>query len=230
MSTEPATPAALPLDTYAGTVQPNVHKIAVESSGLTAQILQKRVTSKETHEWAVSTLRWCVDMRKALEKERKAATDPLTQVTERIRSWFRPVDAQIGEAEKHLRDQIAGYQQSITLANEAAMRAERLRNAAQGAAQVLQVLPPVQGGTSAATVLGPPQGPPPAYIERPHDARVRMVPVLDIQVTQPDLVPRHFCSPDMAKIRAAVQAGSEVPGVSVSRTVQTKLSPVRGGS
>lgn len=71
-----------------------------------------------------------------------------------------------------------------------------------------------------------PEAPAPVEIARPQASGVAMVARTLFVVTDPELVPRQFCSPDEKKIRAHVNAygpSAKIPGVRVSQETVARI-------
>lgn len=162
--------------------------VATAEGGATSA-LAFTVTDRASQAVAAQALRWCKDASKALETERKRATDPVNQALAVIRSWFKPAEQRIAAAEQHLRGELSRYEIALRAENERAM-------------------------STGAPMIAPAQAP-----------EVKMVPKVEILITDPGMVPRELCSPDEGKIRAAINAGAtNIPGVQIVRTVATRLT------
>lgn len=80
-------------------------------------VMSHEVTDPLSHKWAVDTLEYCAANLKTFEEERKAATGPILEGVERVRSWFRPAEQALKAAESHLRKTIAAYDSHVKAHN-----------------------------------------------------------------------------------------------------------------
>lgn len=113
------------------------------------------------------------------EEERKTITTPLLQAKQAADAYFKPTTQAIERIKRHYEQEIARFD----LAREQA-RAQVLASSAVELASGLVPTEPI---------------PEPVRVEST-SVRHRWEP----EVTDPDLVPREYCSPDLAKIREAV--------------------------
>lgn len=141
-----------------------------------------------------------------LEARLKEITAPLRAAEASARDLFRPAISAYEEAESLLKSKVAQAQKRQAEINRAAMEAT------QKALQANDT----RGAALAAAVIAP-TAPPPNVGTRD---------VWKFLVENPDLVPRQFCSPDNAKIRAHVAAYGDkqpIPGVNVFADVQVSV-------
>jgi hypothetical protein len=138
---------------------------------------------------------------KALESRLREITEPMRKAEKSVRDLFRPALDALFQAEALLKQRIAGAQRVQEQINRSAMLAAQAsleQGDSRGAALAAQVIAPT----------APPQG-------------VTTRAVWKFRVTNPDAVPRTLCSPDDAKIRAAVGAGTRsIPGVEIYEDTQ----------
>ena len=138
---------------------------------------------------------------KALEARLREITEPMRKAEKSVRDLFRPALDALTAAEALLKQKIGDAQKEQVRVNAAAMQAAHValeRGDSRGAALAAQVIAPT----------APPAG-------------VTTRAVWTFQVSDADLVPRTFCSPDDRKIRAAVAAGSRsIPGVTIIEETQ----------
>jgi len=134
-----------------------------------------------------------------VEAERKKITKPLNDAKKATDSLFKPVLNALESAEEVLKGKIAGYIAAKQQANTAALQAAASAPSAMAASQAIGNYAPVVA----------PQG-------------VSVRDVWRFEVTNPDLVPRELCSPDMKKIGEALEAKAGkygepdvIPGVRV---------------
>lgn len=147
------------------------------------------VTTPEDYTVAGEVLREIKTRYHQIDQERKGITGPLVEVERRTNALFRPILDTLSRAEKRVKEALAGY-------------SDRSRAAT------------VEALTLAAT------GPDPApmglsVLAQPEAKGVSVRQVERFEVTNPDRVPRDFCSPDLDKIKRHVEAGGmrAIPGV-----------------
>lgn len=134
-----------------------------------------------------------------VEEKRKKITKPLDEAKRETQAVFKPVLEALKTVETALKDKIAGYMQAKQNANVAALQTASHAPSAMAASQSMGLYEPVQA----------PQG-------------VSVRQVWKFEVTDPELVPRHLCSPDMKKIQEELGKKSDkygqpdlIPGVRV---------------
>lgn len=127
---------------------------------------------------------------KALDNRRKEITGPLTNAIRSVNALFAPVLGSLAEAEAVLKAKLAAHTAAEAQARTQAMETQ----AALHGAGVLAVVP----------MSAPPEAP-----------GVNVRTVRRFEITDPDRVPRQFCSPDPERIRAHLEAGGleAIPGV-----------------
>lgn len=140
-----------------------------------------------------------------LEEKRTEITKPLNAALRAVNALFKPPQQRFEALERLLKDKITTYMQAKQAANVAALQAASVAPTPVVAQQVLAQVRPV---------------------EAPQSVSVRYV--WQFQITQPELVPAQFLSPDPAKIQAYLaQTGQpEIPGVVFS---QKPITTVRQG-
>ncbi len=145
-----------------------------------------------------------------VEAERKKITKPLNDAKKATDALFKPVLNALEAAEDVLKQKIAGYMAAKQQANTAALQAAAAAPSAMAASRAIDNYAPVVA----------PQG-------------VSVRQVTKFEVTDPDLVPRHLCSPDMQKIGAELQKKTDkygqpdpIPGV---RVFQESVVTARSG-
>lgn len=149
------------------------------------------ITTDAALTWAGDTLKHAKTRAKELDAKRLEVTRPIMTAKAAIDGLFNPLIERYEEAERILKAKIAARFQAI----ETERRALMVASAAEHAA----------GGTPTAII------PEPAAVQG-----VSVRKVLDFEIVNPALVPRDLCSPDVAKVRAAIKLGEhEIPGVRV---------------
>jgi hypothetical protein len=141
---------------------------------------------------------------KWLEKKRKAATGPMLEALEEIRSWFRPAETYYKEAEGVWKSKMSAFRQVQEVAQRKALQAVQ---AAHQAGDVTEVAAAMTRAVAADVVL-------PSSVS----IRKRWVAV----VYNWDKLPAEYWTrvPDLDKIQTAVELSEgqiEIPGVRVDR-------------
>lgn len=142
---------------------------------------------------------------KGLKARKEEATKPLNAALKVVRSWFSPVEDFYGQAEAIWKDKMGKWHLA---------EAEKQRQAL-AAVQAAHAAGDVQGVATAMATAAQ------ATVEIPRNITVKEV--WNFVVTDPAAVPREYCSPDVAKIAAVVEAlgdKANIPGVSVSLGTQ----------
>ena len=186
--------------------QQQIQKQAEAYSSMLAQFQAYQITDAETYQFACEQVKAVKGQFKAWDEQEHSITKPINDGLKRARDMFRPVKAALYDIETVLKSKIAAFdfaqQQSRQQAlNEAAKALQASETQAQGL-MLLQ-----QASTDAPKVQG-----------------VNGRKQVSFKVTDPNLVPREYCSVDEGKIRAAVKlggAGTQIPGVRVYEEVVT---------
>jgi cell division septation protein DedD len=153
------------------------------------------ITNDEEKEFAAEGLRLVKEEYRMVEAQRKKLTEPLNGVVKEINDMLRPDREACLEAERAVKQKIAGYLEQKQLDNERALQA-----AASAAT-------PAQAQTALATV---------SQVEAPRGVSVRYMWVAT--VTDASLIPREYLMPDMPRILDAVRASDgkvEIPGINI---------------
>lgn len=135
---------------------------------------------------------------KQLEADEKAWTEESSEFVKRVRAYYKPARDAYKRLEDAIKSRLLRHEREVQQARE------QLQQAA-GAA--------FQAGNAQAAHAALAQVPQATQV-----AGVSFRKSITYQVTDPDLVPRAFCSPDGAKIGAAVKAAGlacAIPGVRV---------------
>ena len=160
------------------------------------------ISSDEEYEDAGNVLKKIKTMMKEVDAERDTHVRPLNEVVRATNALFKPATDFLKQAESVLKAAIGKYSQ------EKQAEQRRLLVAASEAAshqRVVDLSPP----QVAVTLL---QAATAAAVPRVEGISTREVLVWDM--VDPALVPMAYCSPDPAKITAAVAAGvRDIPGV-----------------
>lgn len=169
-----------------------------------ARLRALEIVSDEWQNFAAQLLHEIKAQWSLVESERKKITKPLNDATKATNTLFKPVLGALESAEEILKDKIAGYMQAKQNANMAALQAAAAAPTAMAATQSAAFYEPVQA----------PQG-------------VSVRQIWKFEVTDPDLVPRHLCSPDMKKISEELGKKTDkygspdlIPGVRVYQEAQ----------
>lgn len=188
-------PAPLPVDTVTEATQ------ASEQAKHTLAALRALPVTNQNLPMVGEVLKDVKARYKALEDRQREITAPMRAAEKSVRDLFRPGLNALAEAEALLKAGIAKCQAEQFRANqEATARAQ----AALAQGNVLEA-------AKAATALAP--------VEALQGITSREV--WTFRIVDPAQVPRELCTPDEAKIRAAVAAGArEIPGVVVELGTQ----------
>ncbi len=116
---------------------------------------------------------------KRLDERRTAITKPILDSKRRVDDLFKPALVALKEIEDTLKDKIGAYTSSQRKAQEAEMMTSAAEHQAGGMPTFeIREVPTAKG--------------------------VSVQEHWDFEIVNPDLVPREYCSPDPAKIRAAI--------------------------
>lgn len=147
-----------------------------------------RPTTAEEVEAAREALVELQKIKTKLDSERKQVAKPFRDVVDQINDVARPWIDLVDEVQQKLKNGIAEF-----LQKQEQERQARLREAEQNPEKALVV-----GGLDSPAVS--------------------TYEYTEIEVVDEAAVPREYCSPDMAKLRAAVNAGAtEIPGVRIQK-------------
>ncbi len=135
------------------------------------------IETDEQQEEVAVILRDVKDRYRVLEEKRKEITVPLNAALRAVNNLFRPPREKFEALEHLLKGKITEYLARKAQENVAALQAAAVAKTSEEATEALATIAPV----------APPQG-------------VSVRQVWKFEVTDPDLVPRHLCSPDMKKI------------------------------
>lgn len=138
---------------------------------------------------------------KALEAKRTEITKPLNEALRAVNALFKPPKDRFEALERMLKGKVVAYMTAKQAANVAAIQAAAVAPTPQAAQQTLARV---------------------QLVEAPQSVSVRHV--WKFEVTDPDVVPRELCSPDVNKI-GRMDPGTPVPGV---RWFQEPVTTVRG--
>lgn len=144
-----------------------------------------KIENDQDSEFAARMLAEVKEQFSAVDAERKKISGPLHQAWTATNDFFKPILTALSGAERSLKEKIAAYERKKREANMAALRVAAEDRAAFQKLELVST--------------GAPKG-------------VSIREVWKFEVTDPDAVPRQFCSPDAKKI-GAVAPGTEIPGV-----------------
>lgn len=187
--------------------------VAESVSFLVRQSEEIRVTDAASEKLALDLLGSVRKESKRLDKERKEKIAPFKAETDRFNEAYRALIDPLKEADDRLSAAASEYRTAEARRIEALERqkteAIKLHSESKGAdipvagAMVVEAKEEVR---KAEAIV-------PKTVETSSGA-ARFTTKLVIEVTDPDLVPREFCSPDSVKIRAAANGGARsIPGV-----------------
>lgn len=121
---------------------------------------------------------------KELEERRTAMTAPIYEGLRQIQGFFKPLQEPLKRAELILKSKMSDFALAQKAANEAAM---------QAAAAALQQGAQIEASQELARII------PPAAVQG-----ISLREVWDFTIENADLVPKEYCSPDVAKIKKAI--------------------------
>jgi len=155
------------------------------------------------------------------EEARKMLTRPLDESKKKIIELFRPYVTKLSNGIDTLNRALHHYHTDKV----AAIEADRLTALAQEASR----LAAAKDNGEIIQPLARPLVPELPRTSRTHLGRVTYREDYNIQIIDPNLVPRDLCEPSMSKIRARVKSGiTDIAGVLVSRKF-TSLASLQGG-
>lgn len=155
---------------------------ATETTQAMALLQAFEIANDDDLAYAGNVVKTVKERWKALEAKRTAITAPMNKALQAVQDLFNPIQHPLKAAEAVLKQKIGAYTLAQRAAQEASMQAaaEAIRTGGDAAPHVAALAP-------VASVAG---------------ASVK--PVWDWHIWDPDGVPRHLCSPDPAKIAAAM--------------------------
>jgi hypothetical protein len=148
------------------------------------------ISTDEQQEQVAGVLRDVKARYRAIEERRKEITGPLNAALKSVNDLFRPPREKFEALERVLKSKITAYLDQKARANTAALQAASVASTPEQAQQSLATVAPV----------APPEG-------------VSVRHVWKFEVTDPDAVPRQYCSPDGKKIGAVDPTTTAIPGV-----------------
>lgn len=158
---------------------------------------------------------------KQAEEARKELTRPLDESKKGIIELFKPYVYKLSNGIEAINRALHYYHADKVAAAEA----ERLAALAQEASRIAAA----KDNGEIIQPLASPLVPELPKTSRTHLGRVTYRDDYDIQIVDPNLVPRDLCEPSMPKIRARVKSGiTDIAGVLVSRKFTTSAS-LQGG-
>jgi len=147
---------------------------------------------------------------KQAEEKRKELTRPLDESKKRIIELFKPYVDKLSNGIDALNKALRGYHSEKVAEAEAA----RLALLAQEASRIAEA----KENGEVIQPLNKPVASEPPKTSRTNLGKVTYRDDYDIQIVDPNLVPRDLCDPSMPKIRARVKSGiTDIPGVLVSK-------------
>jgi len=194
-----------PSNSHLITLPENLPKavLAVEAATVTqvVALVQQAIglgqpTTPEQAEQARGILVQIQKLKNQVEKDRKATQAPFKDITDRIMEVAKTVVSPLERAQHVLKTGLEHY------------IVEEQKAAAARQAEIIkaQAAPIPEGRQTPAL---------PVMVPAQRVAAVATYTHTEVVIDNPDLVPREFCSPDMVKIRAHLQMGGKIPGISV---------------
>jgi len=169
---------------------------------ITTEVNNLAVTSEETKAQAGDLLNKIRKAKKLVDEKEKEYTAPLVAITKKLRDVFRPHKEALEELEGTVSKNILTYQkeedarakkEEQKIADRVERGTMRMDTAEKKLAEIDTPAKTVAGNVAKTTIV------------------TRKVPVVE----NLELVPREYLVADMAKIKEAVSAGVEIPGVKV---------------
>lgn len=136
---------------------------------------------------------------KMITDRKKEITDPINQALKSARDLFKPIEQSHEEAERMIKSKMLTWQS----AEDARIRKEQEKVATKVETGKMSTEKAVEKMEQIGEVKTSVQG-------KTGSISTREVP--KYKITDENLVPREYCSPDMSKIRVALDAGVQVPG------------------
>ena len=171
-----------------------------------------KVTSPETQKNAEDLLISARQAWRAADEKRKELTRPLDDAKQRIIELFKPYMNRLETGINILNRELTGYHQSLVALRQEeerrAMEAQAARmKEAQETGEIVEPIEPIAVPNVVKT-------------SRAHLGTVTYRDEWDVQVVDPDKVPRDLCEPSLPRIRARVKSGvTNIPGVLVTKKV-----------
>ena len=136
--------------------------------------------------------------KKNLEARRKLITKPMMEAKKEVDELFKVPIASLTKAESALKGAIGRYVEEIEKERQGLIvDAAEAHESGEGSENVRDILIKAEARKA------------------PKLKGVSLKTLTKFEITDEDLLPRHLLTPDMVKIRAAVKAGMEVPGIRV---------------
>jgi hypothetical protein len=204
-------PATRSLDIEAAkrAFEPYRQKIATMQADADALELSDDAGEKQAVDAAAQAKRLVND----LEDKRKTVIREPDKFVRNVNSFVRTFRQPLDQVVDTLRGKIGQYQYSKEIKRrkvEAAMREEAAKLQAKLKAEA------AQAGIEAPPVMPVPVPRPDSTTRTESGASASIRTAWSGEITDPDQVPREYCSPDQAKINQAVKAGlREIPGVRI---------------
>lgn len=184
------------------------NQLAPEKEQLSKSLLGAEafeVNTPESHAFACEQLLVVKRNTKHFKEQKETATKPLNAGLKAVRDMFRPIEDILDKMETVLKNKIGSYEQA-----QKKLETDKL----QEAARLFQSGQQEQGLVALNAV-------PEVAVVKQHGVSTRTV--VKFRYTNPTLVPREFCAPVDALIRAQVGAfgmNTKIPGVEVYEDIQ----------
>lgn len=160
-----------------------------------------QITTQEQYEVATDLLSKIKTVGKMLKERKEEITRPLMDALNSARDLFKPIEQSHADAERIIKSKMVAYQyeqERIQAAEQAkiAARVEKGTMKQETAIKKMEAMPEVP--TTARGKVG----------------MVSTRIMKKLVINDENAVPREYCSPDNTKIKAALDAGKDVPGAS----------------
>ena len=209
------------MQTQVETPETTIQELQVQQSSLFRWIGELKVSTDAEQKNAEDLLIAARAALKLADEKRKELTRPLDETQSKIIALFKPYRDRITHGIDLINAALTKYHNKKLIDAEAA----RLTALAQEACRIAEA----RDTGEILEPLSQPVQPIVAKTSRTNLGSVTYNPDYDIQVVDPDLVPRDLCEPSMTKIRARVKSGVlNIPGVLISRKFVT-AARISGG-
>lgn len=207
---EPVAPAPTAaekiVDTGAQALVKETEKEKTQAQGLLEHCSKLQVRTKEEIDFVAHVLAQIKGESKRLAARQKEVTDPLNQALKAARSLFKPALELLGQCETELKKHLAAAHQAAEAQKRQALQTAHEEAVAGNAAAAGQAIEVAE-----------------AAAQHPQAEGVSYRSKWVFAVVNPDIVPREYCAPDLAKIREVVQlqkGATKIPGVVVKEETQ----------
>ena len=204
--TEPLVKTLAPAEDDKLALHQETEKEAQQAQSLLEQCGMLQIRTKEDIDFVAKVLADIKGETKRLTARQKEVTDPLNQALKAARALFKPALELLGQCEIKLKGHLAAAHQAAEAQKRAALQeahTQAVEGNTEAAGQAIEVAD--------------------AAAQLPQAEGVSYKSTWKFAITNPDIVPREYCSPDLKKIREVVQlqkGATNIPGVLVKEETQ----------